>query len=604
MYIKEEILSNLSNSLEKFLVNKGIKDPSVVFEKPVDFSFGDVTTSFSLKYSKQLKIDPIALAGEARAVINSASFIEKVDIVKPGYINVHFTSAFYFGNLKEILKLGSEYGSNNSLSGNKIVVEHTSPNPNKALHLGHLRNNFIGMSLIRALKLNGAKVLSDAINNNKGIAIAKTMYGFLKHKRKSDSTAIDVEYFVNNKNKWKTPEDEGIKPDLFISNCYTLSQKDYENEEEQKRIKQLVVDWERGDKNTLTLWRHVLNYAYTGRDRVLERLGSCWDKVWNEHDHYQLGKEYIQYGVEKDIFEKLDDGAVLSKLDDYSLPNTILLKNDGTSLYITQDIALTAKKVKYYAADKYIWIVGSDQGLAMKQVFAICEQLNIGNNNKFLHLPYGYVGLKGGGEKFVKMSSREGTAVLIDDILDSTKALILERFKLENIKIDERVESVSEKLAIAAVKFSFLKGDKMNSISFDISESISISGASGVYLEYTHARAKSVLKKGRGLKKGFFARFFSGDSFSTPPYVDKEKTLLKHLSIYPSVISKTKEDYSIHSVSQYLLSLSSQFNSWYSDEKILDGSKLEGYKLSIVEAVSIVLRNGLEVLGIEAVDKI
>ena len=285
------------------------------------------------------------------------------------------------------------------------------------MHLGHLRNNLVGMGIVRLLKWNGAEVASDAVYNDRGIAIAKLIYGFLAHMKKDESLPTDVSVWSGNKDKWYTPKEKEMKPDVFVTECYVLGEKDFKNDPEiEKKTRELVVKWENDDKTVWEIWENVLSYAYQGINNTLNRLGSHWDKIWYEHEHYQDGKDFIEKGLEKGIFQKLEDGAVLTNLEKYNIPDTILLKKDGTSLYITQDIALTSLKKKTYNADKLVWVIGPEQSLAMKQLFTVSEQLGIGKVEDFTHVPYGYVGLKDGDGGFKKMSSREGTVVLIDDV--------------------------------------------------------------------------------------------------------------------------------------------------------------------------------------------
>ena len=342
------------------------------------------------------------------------------------------------------------------------------------------------------------------------------------------------------------------------------------------------------------LWEHVLAYAYAGIEKTLSRLGSHFDKVWHEHEHYQAGKQYVEEGLKKGVFQKLEDGAVLTNLEkDYGLPDTILLKRDGTALYITQDIALTALKKKEYNADKLVWVVGPDQTLAMKQVFAVCEQLGIGKLEDFTHVSYGYVGLKADDGGFQKMSSRAGTVVLIDDVIDAVKARI-EANESALERESELAPDLSEKLAIAAVKFAILKPDRTQDLTFDINQSVNVQGDSGVYVMYSYVRTQSILEKS-GKKVS--------DLNATAVKVGAEKDLMRTLAFFPSVVERAQQDLSAHHIATYLLEVSSAFNSWYANESILDGSEREVHKLAVVKATGQVLKNGLSILGIATVEK-
>ena len=266
------------------------------------------------------------------------------------------------------------------------------------------------------------------------------------------------------------------------------------------------------------------------------------------------------------------------------------MKKDGTALYITQDIALTDLKKKTHQADRLIWVIGPDQSLAMKQMFAVCEQLGIGKVTDFTHVAYGYVALKDESGEIKKMSSRAGTVVLIDDVLDLVKSKILERLKADN-KISANSDILAEKLAIAAVKFSFLKPDRNQDTAFDIEYSIQTTGDSGVYAMYTYARAKSVLRK-------------AGTAEIKPADSEIGSDVAKVLSLYPDVIKKSQTEFSAHHVAQYILSLCAAFNSWYGQEMILDGGEDQAHKLAITKSVAQVLKNALAILGIEVAEEI
>lgn len=599
------IFSNtLSVIVEKELLEKGVKYPNVYFMRPVSFEFGDITTNVAMQYANKLQINPLDLAMELAEIIKKNSFVKSVEVINPGFINVTLVPEFFFNMIKEIILGEHNYGRNNSLNGKVWAVEHTSPNPNKGMHLGHLRNNLIGMGIVRLLKWNGATVITDAVDNNRGIVLAKVMYGFLSHMRKSKKQPTSVSYWIANKNKWYTPKEKEMDPSLFISECYVLGENDSKNEEVKEIINNYVLLWEEKDINIWKLWKHVLKYAYDGRDATLSRIGSNWDYEWHEHEHYAIGKEYVSKGLKEGIFERLDDGAVLTNLDDYNLPNTILLKKDGTSLYITQDIALTDIKKKKYKADRMLWIIGNEQSLAMSQLFAVCEQLGIGHRDMFTHTSYGNVSLKY-EDKEKKMSSRTGNVVFIDTLIDDVKNKIKKHFYSEGKTDLYTINVLSEKVALAAIKFNFLKVDRNQNIIFDIKESIQITGSSGVYVLYTYVRAVSLIRKKKfsinnlTIKSvGIYPRIM------TPDNIGSEKEVLQLLMLFPHIIEISTDDLSVHHIAQYLLELSSAFNSWYGKEKILDGSSYENYKINIANSVAIVIKNGLKIMGIKVVEQL
>ncbi len=594
-----ETLLAIQNETTTWLKEAGVVDAVVQLERAAEPQFGEYATNVAMRYAKELGRNPLELAEEVAAFLRSRDIagLERVEAVRPGFLNLYLTSAAKTQHLTTICTKEAAFGKNQLHRGEQWVVEYISPNPNKAMHLGHLRNALVGGGIIELLKASGASVTADAVYNNRGIAIAKVMYGYLEHMKKAVGNPTDVNYWVEHRDEWFTPEEKRLKPDLFVTECYVLGERDTkENPEIEQYVRQLVVDWEAGDQNTWRLWEHVLSLAYAGIDRTLARLGTSWDKVWYEHEHYQKGKEYVEKGLKEGVFRHLEDGAVLTNLEEvYGLTDTVLLKNDGTSLYITQDIALTDLKKKTYGADKLVWVIGPEQSLAMRQLFAVCEQLGIGKRSDFTHVPYGYVGLKDETGAFKKMSSRAGTVVLIDDVIDEVKLVIKRRFAAEGRHDEATAEELGEKLALAAVKFAFLRSDREQGLSFDVEQSIDIHGDSGMYVMYAYVRTQSILRK---------AGYLEYRPFIAPTELGEEASVLRTLLYFEDVVVKATNDLSVHHVAQYLLELSSVFNQWYAKEVILDGNEREAYKLAVVEAVGIVIENGLSLLGIETVEEI
>lgn len=579
-------------ALQSFLKEKEIFDVAPTLEKSSSFSFGDLTTNLALVLAKRLKQAPLVIAEEIATYLSRTQIdgVHAVGAMAPGFVNIFFSDAFISDLLRQIRDEGSGYGANQILKGEVWALEHTSPNPNKAMHLGHLRNNLVGMSVGRILEASGAAVVYECIDNNRGIAIAKLMWGFLAHMRKEESVPIDIAYWREHKDAWHTPESLSMLPDLFVSECYVKGSDDCSDPVLEEKVRGLVVAWEAEDADVWELWSHVLGYSYAGMDRTLARLGNRWDKVWHEHEHYKKGKEWVEKGLAQGIFTKLEDGAVLTNLAAYNIPDTILLKRDGTSLYITQDLALTDMKKEKHHADKLVWVIGPDQTLALRQLFAVCEQLGIGKVEDFTHVSYGYVGLKDEDGGFSKMSSRKGTVVLIDDVIDSVRDSLLSSV-LERDEILDK-DTLAEKLALAAVKFSVLRTERTQDVAFDVEKSIETKGDSGIYVMYAYVRTQSILRKAHALgKKPEVGMFENG------------KEVGRQLLFFPHAVVRAKEDLSAHHIAQYLLDLSATFNQWYNQEIILDGGTSEAHKLAVVEVVGIVLKNGLALLGVQTVDE-
>ncbi len=592
----ELTLNNIAVSIKMFLAQKGIMSPEVRLERSSLVGHGDISSNVALRYAKFCKVSSEDFAQDIKSYLEKQNLygIADIQVASPGFVNFFLNTKFLADILQEVLNAGLNYGNNTSLKGQVWVIEHTSPNPNKALHLGHLRNNLIGMSLGRLIEKNGAKVIYDAVDNNRGIAMAKVVYGFLNHMRKDSNVSPTIENWIANPQDWYEPNAINLSPDIFITKCYILGGEDFITKPDaEKYIRQLVILDDQEDKNTLKILSHLLDYYYQGSEKVLKRLGSHWDKVWHENEYYKQGKEYIVKGLNSGIFSKLNDGAVLSNLESYKLPNTILLKNDGTSLYITQDVALTNLKKKDYKADKLIWVVGVDQSLALRQLFAICEQLGIGLLKEFVHISYGYVSLKDSdGGSIKKMSSRKGAVVLIDDLIDAVKSKIIDIKKNQHPDEHNINDMDIEKMALAAIKFNILKLDKNKDMVFNIEQSIEINGDSGIYILYTYVRAKSILSK-------------AGDDCKIEvQVVDTGAPIVKLLMFYLGVVQLATTSMSPHYIAQYLLDLCGEFNSWYAKETVIDNTSLQSHKLAIVKAVVQVIENGLNILNIQVVEKI
>jgi arginyl-tRNA synthetase len=564
-------------------------------EHPADEKMGDYSTNLAMIMAKELGRNPRELALDLVVKLQGnkklSDWVEKMEPAGPGFINFWIKKEVLVDECKKAVLNKDVYGKNDDLKGKLHEVEHTSPNPNKAMHIGHLRNNVTGMAIANLFEESGAKVIRDAVDNNRGIAIAKLMWGYLKFAKKDGKETNDINYWYEHQNEWQTPEDRKTRPDLFVDGLYVKGAEDFKNSTEvETRVRKMVVDWEANDKITWELWKKVLDYSYEGQKMTLDRLGSKWDKVWHESDHYAVGKEYVARGLKEGIFQKLDDGAVLTNLASFGLTDTILQKSDGTSLYMTQDLALTDLKKKTYQADKMFWVIGPEQTLNMKQMFAVCQQLGIGKIEDFVHVPYGYMSMKGMG----KISSRTGQVVYIDQLIDLVKESLLEKIKDRDFSKEEK-DSLAEKLAVGAVKYSILKMGRMTDMAFDIETSISFDGDSAPYLNYVYVRTQSVLAKA---EKNMAEKEIDKVDLNM-----EELNLLRWIYRFSEKIEMATEELSPNLICSYLLELAQRFNVFYGNNKILSGSESDNFRLRLTEAVSIIIKNGLKLLGIETVEK-
>lgn len=585
MNTKEYIIQKIENHL----LSKGINQ-KVILEVPKEKEHGDLTTNIALRCAKLMSLTPNELAKELIALFSNSEQVKKIEVAGPGFLNFYLENNLVKSIVNEILE-NPLYGESKFI-GEKWLIEHTSPNPNKAMHLGHLRNNITGMAISNIAKAAGADVVMDCIDNNRGIAIAKLMWGYLKFGNKDSAKNVeDINYWVNNQTEWLTPDEAGLTSDKFMDKMYVLGSEDFKNKDIEQKVRQLVIDWEAEDKNTWILWEKVLQYVYEGQTRTLQRLGSKWDHVWHEHEHYKEGKEIVEFGIEKGIFTKLNDGAIVTNLKEYKLPDTIVIKKDGTSLYITQDLALTKKKIAKFNPDKIFWVIGPEQSLAMKQVFAVSNQLGYGSLDKFIHIAYGFISIKGQG----KMSSRAGNVIYIDDLLDEARDSVLEKIKNETLSNDEKLD-VAEKVGIAAVKYSILKVGRTTDTAFDFETSLSFEGDSGPYLMYTYARCASILRQ--------YGQVNKVDNLDEVFNTEDEAELLRLLAKFTEIIKEAAVNYSPNLICSYLFELSQCFNKFYNQHSVLkaETEELIRSRVALTSATAQVIKKGLGLLGIDTVE--
>jgi arginyl-tRNA synthetase len=639
MKIAQILKQEISIALKNIGVNFSAQD--LVIEYPADKSHGDFASNVAMNLFGKLKKEmgpdfqfnsPREFAQEIANKLTSQEIkeINKVEVAGPGFINFTLSNAFLLSKMGLIIQKHADvldkFGK-----GKKYLIEHTSPNPNKAMHLGHLRNNVTGMAIANLLEAVGYEVTRDCVDNNRGIAIAKLMWGYLKFAHKQDKKVTDLNYWFEHQDEWQTPEDIGIRPDRFVDNLYVQAAEDFKNPDVEKIVRQFVVDWENKDVKNWALWEKVLSFSYMGQNMTLARLGNKWDKVWHEHEHYQKGKDLVLDGLKKGVFKKLDDGAVITDLSaKYNLSDTVVIKSDGTALYITQDLALTKLKKEIFNPDQLSWVIGPEQSLALKQMFAVCEQLGIVDYQDCHHIPYGYMSIKGKG----KMSSREGNVVYIDDLLDEAYEkvanLVLENNKKLGGGGNKSHNQIFEKIGVGAVKYSILKVGRVQDMAFDFDESISFVGNSGPYIQYTFVRCLSVLNKAQNGSENYDSLNTIAKQFDTllnnKAYLNfeinaDEKDILLNLSRYSDIVEAAAADFAPHHVATYLYDLTSSFNTFYANHKIvpnavekmtagvktadtlLNFNSQTTLRLLLVAATAHTIKHGLSLLGIETVEK-
>jgi arginyl-tRNA synthetase len=640
--IKEQIRKDLAKAL------KGLRIPKdkIKLEHPANLEHGDYATNVALatfkKRPKKLRPETKLPLDWANKIVNTwrlsglPEYIAKVEVAKPGFINLWLDEKALATQLERVLKEKNRFGKLNNFKGKKILLEHTSPNPQTTIMLGHLRNNFLGMSMALILEFLGAKVTKDCIVNDRGVHISRAMWGYLvfgrkrtglkksqllRFKKVSDSqikkvsAKVDWKELLNEwskkKSNWWKPNELGIKADHINLIWYVLGSRAYEMLPEVKgQVQDILVAWEGGEKVVRALWRQILGWSAKGYEDTYNRIDSLHDHVWYEHKLYKVGKDLVEKGVKKGVFRKLPDGAVVSDLGKYGLTDAILRKSDGTALYHTFDINLTKKKRKRFPSDLYIWDIGNEQILYLKQLFAMCEQLGIGKREDYFHLNYALINLKGGG----KMSTRTGDVIKADEILDELHQRALEVIKSTNQELrgklsKKELSELAETVALGAIKYSLLKYARETTIYFDPEESLALEGNSGPYLQYTYARCRSVLrkanektKKPKNQKTKSVSQFLS---FSGSKFNSEEMSLLRTIYQFPEVVAEAGENYAPNLICNYLYDLAQKYNLFYNKHSILKArsQKLRNFRLALTAAVSQVLKNGLTLLGIKSPER-
>jgi arginyl-tRNA synthetase len=563
---KEEII----NILKKEVKGK------ITLENPPDSKLGDYAFP-CFELAKQLKKSPVEIAKDLALKIKPNKYIKEIKSTGP-YVNFFINESILNEIiLNEVLKQKENYGSWPK-KNKRVVIEYPAPNTNKPLHLGHVRNMLIGESLSRILEFNGFKVFRINLNNDRGIHICKSMLAYQKY------------------GKNKTPESEKKKSDHFVGDFYVLYNKKLKQHPElEKEAQEMLRKWESGDKETVELWKKMNKWAINGFNETYKTFGIKHDKTYNESEHYKKAKEVVLNNLKKGIFKKDEEGNIFVELEKYKIPNKILLRADGTSVYMTQDLMLAQLKYKDFQMDKSIFVVGSEQKLHFRQLFKILELIGFKNFDGCYHLAHGMIALPEG-----RMKSREGTVVDADDIVDNMIVLAKQEIKKRHELDKKEIEKRAEQIGVGALNFFILKYDALKDFVFNPKESISFEGETGPYIQYAHARICSILRKfGKNIDKGFI------DKAGLFLLKEKQETeLIKLLGKFPDVVENAASSYKPSLISRYLLDLSQSFNEFYHIHQILkEKEELRNARILLIDSVRQVLKNGLNLLGIKAPER-
>ena len=510
-----------------------------------------------------------------------------------GFLNLLFSSV-YWDEMFASIASDPDFGQLPS-TGKRVMIEFSSPNTNKPLHLGHIRNNLLGDSVSRILRAGGNEVIKATLINDRGVHICKSMLAWQK--------LFDG----------KTPESTGTKGDHLVGDCYVAFDKMYKAEVKQlmeegmseddakKNAPSLVeahkmlVKWEQGDKEVRDLWNMMNSWVFKGFDETYKALGISFDKVDRESDTYLLGKELVRRGLETGVFEKEADGSVWCDLTADGLDRKLVLRGDGTSVYITQDLGTAERRFSEYDLDSHVYVVGNEQDYHFQVLKLILRKLGFAWADQIYHLSYGMVELPEG-----KMKSREGTVVDADDLIEKmyeeAKATSEESGKLADVSSDEK-ERLYHMIGLGALKYFIIKVDPKKTMLFNPKESIDFNGNTGPFIQYTHARIRSILRKAgeQGISYGI--------SDITPELSPsaKEIRLIKLLGMFPQKVGEAVSSLSPAVIANFSYDLAKEFNQYYHDTPVLkeeDASVLK-FRLQLIDTLSTVLRKAMGILGIE-----
>lgn len=585
MNIKDIIEKKLSevilNVYQLKEINLEVQENKTEFE-------GDFTiVTFPLV--KQLKKNPESIGVElGEALTEQSDLFESFNVVK-GFLNVKVKNQLFVDNFRSVSNDFDTIEKKNST----VMVEYSSPNTNKPLHLGHVRNNLLGFSVAQILKEAGYDVIKSQIINDRGIHICKSMLAWEKF------------------GHGETPESTNTKGDKFVGNYYVEFDKNYKKEiaelieqgstEDQAKkdapliveAQKMLLDWENGDETVRNLWKEMNSWVYKGFSETYKRLGVDFDQVQYESNTYILGKDLIQEGLDKGILYQKEDGSVWCDLTDEGLDQKLLLRSDGTSVYMTQDLGTAVERFKQNNIQKLIYTVGNEQDYHFQVLFKILKKLGYSWADQLFHLSYGMVELPNG-----KMKSREGTVVDADELMqemyETAKSITTELGKLEGLSNEEK-EFSYEIIGLAALKYFMLKVDPKKKMLFDPAESVEFSGNTGPFILYTYARIQSLLSKAEGDYKEI-------PDVALNQY---EKELIMLLTNYKTVVAKSAEALSPNLVANYVYDLVKSYNSFYQSNVILklEDENLKQFRLNLSDLTAKTIKKSLTLLGIGTVNR-
>ncbi|MCE7061107.1 arginine--tRNA ligase [Dyadobacter sp. CY343] len=527
-------------------------------------------------------------------LVENSSVVDSFNVVQ-GFLNISLKDQTWL-DLFSQMSSHPDYGTAPS-NGQSVMVEFSSPNTNKPLHLGHLRNNFLGDSLSKILKASGYDIVKTCLVNDRGIHICKSMLAYRE---------------LGN---GETPQSSGIKGDHLAGKYYVKFDQEYKKqikelveqgmkeEEAAKKApwileaQKLLLLWEQGDADTIALWQKMNRWVYQGFGETYKKINVSFDKTYYESDTYLLGKDIIEEGLQKGVFYRKEDNSVWISLVEEGLDEKLVLRGDGTSVYITQDLGTTELKNKDFHNDRYLWVVGNEQDYHFKVLFAILKRLGRTYSEGCYHISYGMVDLPSG-----KMKSREGTVVDADDLIAEMIQTAADRTQ-ELGKIDDfdsaEAKQLYNQLAMGALKYFLLKVDPKKRMLFNPLESIDFQGHTGPFIQYTYARIRSIIRKA---EQAEIAAVIPGDAYKLHP---AERELIFSLSLYPSKVSAAASEFAPSLISQYAFELAKVYNQFYAEVSIFSDPNPEAtrFRVALSKVVSETIRKALGLMGIEVPER-
>ncbi len=588
MYIEEKLISAIHAFLNDTLNVNISKKEILLLPTKKDYD-GDYTfTSFA--FAKLLKIKPQELSKNiGEHLKNSCNIVCDYNVVG-GFLNIVLKASIWINQL-----LNFDFNTIPSSNNLIAVVEFPSPNTNKPLHLGHLRNMFLGVSISNILEYVGFKVKRVNLVNDRGIHICKSMVAYQKFGKDEtpSSTNLKGDHFVG---KYYVKFEQELKKEIKESGD---ENKSLEETNLMKEAKEMLIKWEKGDKQVKELWKKMNNWVYQGFDETFEKLDIKIDKTYYESETYLLGKEVIKEGLEKKCFYKKGDNSVWIDLQNEGLDNKLLLRSDGTSVYMTQDIGTADKRYKDFKFNKSIYIVGNEQDYHFNVLFKIMKKLGRKFADNMYHLSYGMVDLPSG-----KMKSREGTVVdadnLVNEMIETAKEHTSKLGKIENFSSEEAYK-LYKVIAIGALKYFLLKVDPKKRMLFDPKASIDFHGDTGPFIQYTYARISTLLEKAK--EKSI--TYNSNEIDKNIKLENIEKNIITHMNNFYKNLNEAAKNYSPAQISQYVYNLTKLFNKLYADFKILkeDNSSIRSFRLYLASKVAELIKINLDILGIISPNK-